>query len=298
MRRVLYSIGLILVAVVSIHGAVRFIGGAGLEPYDYRQDVMITEYTDTASRFIDLDGSFNTRDIGGYPAREGMIARNTVYRSDHLHLLTDEDLKKITSLGIRTVIDLREPGRAETYPNRLPEEVISYELPIYDGTKPLHVPVLIRRNSISSYFQKSYVEYLDEWGHRFLPIFELISDPSAYPVLYHCSNGKDRAGVLTALLLDLAGVRRELIVSDFSLSNYHIEQVIEKFIDHEEGTLLMRLGVPREELSELMGVRTQWIQNLLDHIDMTYGSTRGYLEHIGISQGILTAVIGNITDAE
>ena len=298
MKKVLYSIGIIALVAAAVPAAVRFIGSAGLEPYDYRQDVINTEYTDISRRFLDLEGSFNTRDIGGYPTRDGAVtAWNSIYRSDHLNLLTDRDLDKISSLGIQTVIDLREPGRRDAYPNRLPEGVVSRNLPIYDDTKPLHLPVLIRRSSISSHFLASYVEYLEEWGERFVPIFEVLADPDAYPVLYHCSNGKDRAGVLTALLLDLAGVNRELIISDFSLSNHPIDDVIEKFIEHEEGTMLMRVGVPRDELAELMGVRSQWIISLLEHIDSTYGSTRQYLSHIGVAEEILTAVTENITES-
>lgn len=258
---------------------VRFVGGIGTDGHDYYSDVILVDHSRVEERFVDLQGTRNTRDIGGYPASGGVVASGMVYRSDNLSSLTDEDLQYLEDIGIRTVIDLRERSRIEKYPNRIPEGADYYIMPIYDHTKPLHIPLLVRRSRIPGMFQDSYIEYLDAWSSRMKPVFELLSSPDAYPVLIHCTNGKDRVGVISALILDLLGVPERYIVSDYSLSNLHLEEVIENFIEHEEGTLLLRVGIPREDLAGLMGVRSRWIEQTLAHLHRRYGSAEGYLKN-------------------
>ncbi len=288
----LSAITAVLILAAAVPLTVRFVGGAGTDRYDYYADVLILEETFLEHRLVDLEGTRNTRDIGGYPAAGGsQSAWGMLYRSDNLSYLTDKDLEVLVSIGITSIVDLREEKRIGKYPNRIPDSVEYLIYPVYDKTKPLHIPLLAGRKRIPEIFRESYIEYLEDWGHRMKPVFELLADPDAYPILIHCTNGKDRVGVITALVLDLLGVPREYIISDYSLSNLNLEDMTANFIDNEEGALLLRLGVPYADLADLMGVRSEWIEHMLNHVHASYGSAEAYLtEHVGISSNSISEI--------
>ncbi len=318
LRTILTGTSFILALVVALFGVVRIVGGRGVAPFAvtygelgragldrsaieaHTRDAQITE------RFVPLRGTSNTRDIGGYPVADGpaggqadpVVRSGLFYRSGHLSRLTDADVAKLQDTGIATIIDLREASRIDRYPNRQIPGSRTVHLPIYDEMKPLHFTILLNRQAISDRFREFYIEYLEEWAPRFAPVFRLLADETAYPVLVHCTNGKDRVGVVTALLLDLLGVPRETIVADFLLSNAYLDEVVDAFVEHEEGRLLLTLGVPREHLNHLMGVEPGWIVSALEHIDETYGSSEQYLvSRVGMEQESIDRIRAILLDA-
>ncbi len=278
--------------LIIIIASVRIIGGRGLEPFDPQVHLVLDEACTVNARFVPLEGSLNTRDAGGYVTESGQTVRTGIfYRSGHFSRLTDADLETLEVLGIQTVVDLREPRRAASYPNRLPETVTLLHMPIYDDTKPLHLELLFNRKAIDDRFSSYYIEYLEIWGHRMQGVFELLADGTNTPMVIHCSNGKDRVGVITALLLELLGVPRDVIVSDFLLSNLHLEEALESFIVHEEGRYILWLGIPREDLHALMGVNPQWLTGALEYMDDVYGSVENYLtQRVGLDEATLEAI--------
>lgn len=290
MRPVRVGASLVAAAAITLFGMVRIVGGLGVEPFD--GIVARTDESEAWSdRFVALDAAFNTRDIGGYPTAHGPVRSGRFYRSGHLSRLSSADVRRLEQLGIRTIVDLREPARIERYPNRAVPGARLVHLPIYDSSKPLHLTLLLNRRALSERFRDFYIEYLEEWAHRFEPVFRLLSDESSYPVLVHCTNGKDRVGVLTALLLEVLGVPRETIVADFLLSNAHLDEVMEAFIAHEEGRLLLTVGVPREHIRILMGVERDWIVAALEHLDERYGGVESYLiSRVGLSHNDLEEI--------
>ena len=299
--------------LIALFGVVRIVGGRGVDPFAPRYGGLggggIEERNPrgkSIERFVPLEGTFNTRDIGGYAVADGsaeghgglVVRSGLFYRSGHLSRLSDADVSMLEGLGISTVLDLREVSRTERYPNRHIPGSRTAHLPIYDDMKPLHFTILLNRRAISDRFRDFYIEYLEEWTHRFAPVFRLLADETAYPVLVHCTNGKDRVGVLTALLLDLLGVPRETIVADFLLSNAYLDEVLDAFVEHEEGRLLLTIGVPREHLNYLMGVEAEWIVFALEHIDETYGSVEQYLvSRVGMQQESIDRVRAILLDA-
>ncbi len=288
-RTVLTSVIIILAAIPI---TIRFAGGIGMDDYDHFSDVIILEETRAEQRFLPLEGTLNTRDIGGYPAggntriREGML-----YRSDDLSMLSDRDLDVLENKGLASVIDLREKSRKQKYPDMMPEGAQYYWFPVYDHTKPLHIPLLFRRSAISDAFQQGYIEYIEEWAERLKPVFTLLADEQAYPVLIHCTSGKDRVGVVTALLMSVLGVPEPYIVSDFSLSNMHLSEAVDRFIEHQEGGMLLRVGIPRDDFTEIMGVRSQWMKYFLDYLSRNYGTAENYLiNEVGLSENTIEEI--------
>ena len=290
-RALLTGTSVLAVTVAAFLGAVRVVGGRGVIPFDEERQRPSSAEPDVRERFIPLDGTYNTRDLGGYVVPGGRVRPGMFYRSGHLSRLTDRDVQHLERLGIRTIVDLREPARANRYPNRPIAGATPVRLPIYDSIKPLHLTLLLNRRAISRSFRDFYIEYLEAWSHRLAPVFRLLADEASYPVLIHCTNGKDRVGVTVALVLELLGVPRATVIDDYLLSNAYLDEVLEAFIEHEEGRLLLRLGIPRDELRILMGVEREWIVAALEHVDRKYGSVERYLvERMGLDPSDLDAI--------
>jgi protein tyrosine/serine phosphatase len=166
-----------------------------------------------------LEGAWNFRDLGGYPARDGRRVRwRRLFRADGLDRLTAADLRHIEQLRLRTVIDLRTGdevarGRIATTEG----EVSWHHLPMLDVLPP--------RQRYDDWVQPAHVaaQYLGmistgtgaATARSFL---RLVCDPERYPLVFHCFAGKDRTGILTALVLGLLGVADEDIAADYALS--------------------------------------------------------------------------------
>jgi protein-tyrosine phosphatase len=160
-------------------------------------------------RWVHLEGAANTRDVGGYPTRDGrFVKRGMVYRSGKLSRLSSAGADAYRSLGVITVID---------FCNRLTP------WPLFGGdgwsvqlASSVHgCPMSFAEVERQSEF---YVRGVRDNAGSFREAFELLGQPENYPVLYHCASGTDRTGVMTALLLCLLRVDRGTIVADFRLS--------------------------------------------------------------------------------
>ena len=167
-------------------------------------------------RWIILEGANNTRDIGGYRTADGRNVRwKTVYRSGELSGLTDAGCEAFCGLGISRVIDFR---------NRLASS------PLFGGDAPCVfdaavVTLLQVGGSDADSTAPVYVQKVQDNADSYRQAFELIADPVNLPLLYHCVSGKDRTGIMTALLLTLLGVDRETVIADYRLSDWVAEPV-------------------------------------------------------------------------
>jgi len=186
------------------------------------------------SRHIALDGAVNVRDIGGYRSMYGLeVMRGRLFRGDALSQLSSSDVERLDRLGLRTVIDFRTPGEILlTGPDRLPYGVEFVGLPvgggdlgsIYEliasgdherqrrelgGGRAASLMVEINRGFVADPRQRE----------AFGTALRVLCSPGRLPLLYHCSGGKDRAGWMTAIVLTVLGVSREVVLRDYLLSN-------------------------------------------------------------------------------
>ena len=166
---------------------------------------------------------FNFRDLGGYLAGEGHTVRwGRLYRSDGLQAVTDHDLDTLAGLGLHTVIDLRtrvEAVERGSFPvDRHP--VDHHHLPLmrrtWEDAPQLATPA--EPALTADFLTARYVEMLAEGGPTLAGVVALLARPRTYPVVFHCAVGKDRTGVVAAMVLDLLGVGHDLIVHDYTLS--------------------------------------------------------------------------------
>jgi protein-tyrosine phosphatase len=229
------------------------------------------------SRLIPLTGAFNFRDLGGYPSGLGGETRwRRIFRSDNLSTLTEDDQKVLADLSIATVIDLRSPG--EVAGGRIAEsDAYAYHhLPMADVLPD----TTDTRWSSPEYVSGRYLEMLSDGCVR--SALEIAADPRSYPLVFHCAAGKDRTGIIAAILLTLLEVSREEIVADYMLTAPAMERMVATLIE----------GAPeRAELIEphlpaIRGTRPGNITGLLAALDDKHGSIADYVRHIGAGDSI------------
>jgi hypothetical protein len=179
------------------------------------------------SRTLRFDGCFNFRDLGGYPAAGGRRTRwRSLFRADGLSRLTENDMDSLASLGIVTVIDLRTDLEADTQ-GRFPDGV--------DGVTYHHLPLTDTLPGEEespdwdspAFVTDRYLAMLSEGTTTVSSAIRLLADPGRRPAVFHCSVGKDRTGVLAALVLGLLGVPDDVIVDDYALSYDAMLRILE-----------------------------------------------------------------------
>jgi protein-tyrosine phosphatase len=210
------------------------------------------------SRLLPFVGAFNFRDLGGYPTVDGRSTRwGQLFRSDALHDLTEEDLEVLRGIGLTCVIDLRTSAELErTGRGLLESEPVSYHrfslLPETGGqTDPgPEGPDLSER----------YLWYLDAGHQALVHALDLVGDPVNYPLVFHCTAGKDRTGVLAALVLDILGVERAVIAEDYGLTQSRMELIMSRVRSHVDSEERMaeipqfRLRAEVETMAKFLGL--------------------------------------------
>ena len=174
-------------------------------------------------RLLPLVGAYNFRDLGHYPTIDGRVTVwGKLFRSDTLHELTTADLEVLRQIGLAGVIDLRTTAEVERAGRGLlADEPIRY----------LHASVLQEEGGETVAAptgddpSERYLWYLDAGRLALVAALEMVADPDSYPLVFHCAAGKDRTGVLAALVLDILGVHPDVIIEDYMLTATRIDMI-------------------------------------------------------------------------
>jgi protein-tyrosine phosphatase len=179
-------------------------------------------------RILPLAGASNFRDLGGYPTTEGgLVQWGRLFRSDALHELTEGDIALLRDIGLRSVIDLRMGVEVErTGRGLLGAETAAYfHLSVIDEdageSRGIPAPV-------DDELAKRYLWYLEIGRDPLVEALKVIADGANHPLVFHCAAGKDRTGVLAALVLDILGVEREVIVADYVVTASRMELILDR----------------------------------------------------------------------
>jgi protein-tyrosine phosphatase len=247
---------------------------------------------DSASRLVALEGSYNFRDLGGYPTADGRTVRwGRLFRSDALHELTAGDVVDLRGLGLRTVVDLRterELDRSGRGPLET-EDVAFHHLAVVqegvrgDGTadgEAVAAPA-----PAGDDLAERYLWYLDVGGDALARALTLFGDAEHYPLVFHCAAGKDRTGVLAALVLELLGVEREVIVADYVVTAERIGLILERW-RAEPGFSERMARLPPSRFR----VEASTMEGFLDGLRSRHGGARAWALGAGVSAGDLDAM--------
>jgi len=236
-------------------------------------------------RRLPLRGLINCRDLGGYPTRDGKVTRfGAAVRSEAPWGIPDEDLKTLREYGITTVVDLRGGDELTRHPSRL--EGLDWAefhcCPAFDES------VAIGAKGQSPFVEdfdmgEKYVEMADHLKNWVARVMTVIAQSSG-GVLFNCAMGKDRTGIIAALLLGNAGVYEEDIVADYMVSDLYLRPIYERMWAD------MRQGMSEEQLQKIMPyflTPAKNMQRLLSHLNAAYGGVTDYLKACGLDEDTL-----------
>ena len=204
---------------------------------------------------VDWDGAANARDLGGVPAGNGRIQPSRIYRMGRSEWVTARGWQQAYDAGVRTVVDLRnaaEIGRRDTDPVVPPSAVrgIGFlNLPTQEPDDPDFTA--LTGPYISS--PRFYAENLRRWPEKFAAIARAAAHAPPGGVVLHCSAGRDRTGLVTALLLGVAGVRPADIAADYraalvGINDWHRAQEQPRERPLGDGELAVRADSAEVEL--------------------------------------------------
>jgi protein-tyrosine phosphatase len=224
-------------------------------------------------RILSFPSLLNARDLGGYPTTDGSETRwRSLLRADDLVQLTPAGVQAMAAFGIETVIDLRWP-----------EEVVASPSPIAANLSDVryHQISLLARtagewNSLREDCTKETWKctVLDLARSELRAVLQVVADSSPGPLLFHCVAGKDRTGIIAALLLAMADVTPEAIARDYALSTVRLRDAYLQRYSHQGA----------ERVLEEVRCPEEGVYNMLEYLSQA-GGVRAYLERIGLGSG-------------
>ena len=270
-----------LIAIVVLVGIIFFISGekeiASLErPIPANLSENLREDT----RKLPFTGAHNFRDLGGYKTSDGKTVKwGKVYRSDNLHSLTDEDLKYMERLNLKSVVDFRSDEERNEEPDRLTPDMTPILLPI--KFEPEGVTETLMRDltfgdlDSSNLLRDFNVILVKEFTEEYRDFFRHIVDNGGEPFLLHCTAGKDRAGFGSAMILTVLGVPREKIIEDYLLTNTYVSDHVESKLLETELKTFFRAD--SDNLRKINLVEERYIKAAFDTIDSHWGGMDQYI---------------------
>ena len=243
-------------------------------------------HTTEGARRIPLSGSFNCRDLGGYPCAGGGITRyGRFIRCGIPFGPMGQDRARLAEIPVKTVIDLRGNGEAKVSPSSYAKEPgISYHHFSLLEINPAYVSKVEEQP-----LWESYVCTLTEHKENVAGVFHTIAAAEEGAVLFHCALGKDRTGIVAALLLSLAGVDRWDIIADYQVSNTYLQTTLRTMV--EDGN-----DIFDEKKNPHLKSEPATMERFLDYLEEECGGARAYLKFIGITDAELDAIIRRLVD--
>ncbi|MDR1170132.1 MAG: tyrosine-protein phosphatase [Prevotellaceae bacterium] len=215
-----------------------------------------------------LDGAPNFRDLGGYSSANGRrTVWRKVFRSQMLAQLSDRDVERLKELGVRTVIDFRDDDEVMKEPSRLPESVRVVRLPIVVGSNDTFMQKMgDSPDSLQcvDFMQTVNRSLVTEFAPQYRAFFAILLQAESYPIVFHCTAGKDRTGFAAALLLSALNVDWDTVMDDYLLTN----QFLKPQSLSEEAIAVARL---------MWSVQPSYLSAAKEEIITTYGSIDNYL---------------------
>ena len=236
-------------------------------------------------RVLNFPALLNARDLGGYPTLDGARTRwHSLLRSDDLAQLTPEGLAAFSSYGIETVVDLRWQEEIDLSPTPVTGVLkhIRYQPISLLTLTPKEWRIRRADSTAKELWNRCMLEQVRE---ELKQVLQVIADASPAPLLFHCVAGKDRTGLIAALLLALADVVPEAIAFDYAASTENLrEAYLKRYADYNAEAIIDAIQCPVEG-----------VHNMLAYLQ-TFGGARAYLEEIGVPVGQIERLRGRLRD--
>jgi protein-tyrosine phosphatase len=237
------------------------------------------------ARFVEVAGTHNFRDLGGLPTRDGATTRpGVLYRSDALHHLEPSGVERLGDLGVRTIIDLRSSAELEqTGRGPLGATTIDFvHSPLSHSDHGVHVlPPSLAEGDLGGH----YVASLADRTVTLAAVLTRLATPEHVPAVFHCTAGKDRTGMVAALVLSLVGVDDAVIVEDYALTDDRMALVM--------GNIRATGGVsqlPEEVAARVARAEASSMETFLTGLAQGYGDAHGWAHAAGISDDTLASL--------
>ena len=212
--------------------------------------------------YLALEGARNARDVGGYRTARGEVIRPlTLLRAAKLSGLTHADRLYLSTFPLRTVVDLRQDFEIAEDPDALGR------LPVTWLNTP---PSLALAGTPGTTLLDLYLAWIDGSAHAFAAAVKALARPGALPALVHCTAGKDRTGLVIAMVLDLLGVDPATILADYLESNVTLFDGPEPLANHR--------------------IYPEYLTGAFDHIHRRYGGVAQYLADHGVTADDVSAL--------
>lgn len=251
-----------------------------------------TEFsTYSIQNHIGIKKVYNLRYLGGIKNYEGRILKDSlIYRSGNLHNLRKSSFDELTRMKINKVIDLRTKQEIAKEPDQLPKNMIYKVYSAFEdkndemrNAKQLALKGKISENDADKRMIKFYTDYVSENPKIIKKIITEILN-SDQPILYHCTAGKDRTGIITALILKVLKFDDAVIFEEYLQSNNLRSKIIQKRLNLADNFHFIFPKLDMGVIEKTSWVEQNYLQSAFDEIDKQYGSIDNYIYQVlGIS---------------
>jgi protein-tyrosine phosphatase len=231
-------------------------------------------------RLVPFVGAHNFRDLGGYPSSFGGSTRwGVLYRAGSLHEMTPADRALFGELGVVTVVDLRRDEELSAAPDPVPSVHLCLMSHVFEQVGRPELASFVEHDDGVEFMRSLYHGLLAHAAPAIGRLVETLAAPGALPAVFHCTAGKDRTGLVAALLLRALGVDRETVLDDFELTDRYVSR-------HTHAAMFERMvahGMGPEAAAGMFAAARPSMASALDEIDDVHGGAERYLvERAGV----------------
>lgn len=222
-----------------------------------------------------LNGAFNVRDLGGYEANDQQTQWRRFLRADNLTTINENDKNNLRQYGLKTVIDLRSDDELSQAPDPFQQDadVHYHHISLFANLNPEE---FIHHESPLTSF---YLGALSQNGSAFASIFNIMANATRGTILFHCTLGKDRTGLVAALLLLNAGVAQNSIIEDYILTDKFIKPLVSNFMKTANNS-----DINIEKYKKALECNIPAMYAVLNAINDHYKGIENWFDYIGIDQ--------------
>ncbi|MBC5648286.1 tyrosine-protein phosphatase [Christensenella tenuis] len=235
------------------------------------------------SKPLPLTGAHNVRDLGGYPTEDGKRTKYKAFlRGDSLNGLTGKDRAFLAEYGVTLVIDLRSSKETKMNPDHIDKREMEYlNVPLLD-----QIQSTLLKGKMPDDMSEMYIGLVENSKDGLKEVFTRMVNERGV-ILYHCTAGKDRTGIITMLLLKLAGVADDTVLADYAISETYMKETFER-----QRKMVEAAGIKAPDY--VFRSKPEYMQKLMEHIAGKYGTAKGYLESLGLSEEEIGTLEGKI----